>query len=197
MTTGLIAVFFILVVAETVVAYGVGGAAYQYWFAATPELTPGLVFVIVSHSVVPGYRLHVVANGVLLFVFGRTIEDHHSQVRYVLLFAMFGYFTTISQLGFLVVTGNDDPSVLGASGSIAAFAAIIAVWTGFNIYRERANDTAASILLLATALGFIIWWLLELLIPRLGGPRTGSVSHVVGILLGTLYGVGTVHRLMS
>jgi membrane associated rhomboid family serine protease len=191
-TTGLLAVFFVLVMVETVVAYGAGGAAYQYWFAATPELTPGLVFVIVSHSVVPGYRLHVVINGALLFVFGRVIEEHHSRVRYVLLFVVFGYLTTIGQLGFLVVTGSTDPSVLGASGSIAAFAGIAAVWTGYGMYTDRVSDAGASVLLLSTALAFIIWWFLELLIPGVGGPRTGSVSHTIGILLGALYGIATV-----
>ncbi|MFC7027186.1 rhomboid family intramembrane serine protease [Halomicroarcula sp. GCM10025324] len=195
-TTGLLAVFFLMVMIETVVAFGAGGAAYQYWFAATTELTPGLLSVIVSHSVVPGYRLHVVGNGVLLFVFGRVVEEQCSRARYVLLFVVFGYVTTIAQLGFLVVTGSNNPSVLGASGSITAFAAITAVWTGAGLYRDNVSDAEASILLLATALGFILWWLLELLIPEFGGPQTGSVSHTVGILLGVLYGVATVRDVL-
>lgn len=190
LTTVFLAIFLIVFIIEIYVAYRHSVDEYRYWFVTTPEISPGLLFGVISHSIISGYRDHVILNGFLLLVFGRLIENKRSREKYIVLFFIFGYLAIFSQLGHELITNSSNSGTMGASGSITAFAAINAVWMSVRMYRDEISD--GGLLLLLTSIAFMLMWIGMAVIPSLGAPNTGDVAHTVGIVLGILYGIATV-----
>jgi membrane associated rhomboid family serine protease len=107
--------------------YGPRTEVWQATFLVTTA-HPEYVWTWFTSIFAHGGTFHLLGNGIVIFFFGRLVEEYLGSRRYALLFLATGAFAGLSQIGVLVAQGVDSGG-LGASG--AAFA-IMGMLTGMN-----------------------------------------------------------------
>ncbi|MFQ3295507.1 MAG: membrane associated rhomboid family serine protease [Halobacteriales archaeon] len=134
---------------------------------------------------------HIIGNSIVIFFFGRLVEDYVGSRDFTLLFIGSGMIAGLGQVGVIFLTGEPlGIPILGASGAGLAIMGILTVLNpSLRVY-------------LYFLLPIPIWVITGFyaLISVLGiiGPLAGGVAngaHLVGLLIGLWYGQRVKDRL--
>ncbi|SDJ55958.1 hypothetical protein SAMN05216226_10555 [Halovenus aranensis] len=171
---------------QLVVLFTFGQDAHQTLFVFSPE-NPLFVWTwitsIFAHS--PGSFLHILFNGIVIYFFGRLVEQYIGSKEFAILFLVSGVLAGAGQVLYQMALGSGGPGVVGASGAALALMGVLTVLKPdltvylyfiipLQIWIITGGTIAISLLLIAT-----------------GGPGAGGIAHVahlVGVLLGLAYG---------
>ena len=113
--------------------------------------------------------LHIAMNMFVLFQFGNMIEAHIGWLRFLILYLIGGVLTSVGSLGYMYFVG-DWANLIGASGAIS----VLLGWYALKVPSERK--------------AIIIWVLLISFAPLVFGMPIGWYSHLIGFVLGWIFG---------
>lgn len=171
-------------------AVGTGIALGQGW-ACLVDREPINVLTPLTSMFLHGGWMHLIGNGLFLWVFGNNVEDSMGRVRFLAFYVLGGLAAILGQ--FLV--GADEPvPLIGASGAVAG------VLGGYLLLYPRARVvTLVFIVLFFTilelpALFFLGFWFLQQVAFGyfdLAGPASDSggvayFAHIGGFVFGAL-----------
>jgi membrane associated rhomboid family serine protease len=137
---------------------------------------------IFSHA--PGLY-HIGGNSIVIFFFGRLVEEYVGSRDYILLFLGSGVLAGLGHIGLALVT-NDPTLLYGASGAALALMGVLTV--------IRPNLTVLIYFILPTPIWVLtglyalvsVTGVLGATIPGQGG--VAHAAHLFGLVLGLLYG---------
>ncbi|WP_435361088.1 rhomboid family intramembrane serine protease [Haloarchaeobius sp. DFWS5] len=126
---------------------------------------------------------HIAGNSIVLFFFGRLVEEYIGSRDYTLLFLGSGALAGLGQVGFALLTGN--PTILlGASGAALAMMGVLTI--------IRPNLTVLIWFILPAPIWLITGLYALLSVTGILGagfqPNVAHQAHLVGLILGLLYG---------
>lgn len=167
--------------------------ALQWMFTTEsfPELSPGLVLAIISHSFFD--LSHIFSNTVLLWLVGGESEQHMSTSEYIL------FFTLTAVAAVLTGTAVSGTNTLGASGGVLAFLGFYSVHMILQHNNVFEFDTLGTkgllttsprayigLFLILTPFTFILYMVGQIL-GFLPSGNADIVGHLTGFLLGISY----------
>jgi membrane associated rhomboid family serine protease len=108
---------------------GQGGWVYRYLALSLSGLGQGYVWQLLTFQFLHGGLLHLVVNLIVLYFFGRALEEHLGRRRFLRLYLGTGVVGGLMQMMFAALfPGQFGGAVVGASagvfGLVAAFAAL-------------------------------------------------------------------------
>ena len=151
-------------------------------FVISPQ-HPEYVWTWVTSIFAHGSFTHLLFNGIVIYFFGRLVEQYVGSRDFTLLFLGSGIVAGLAQIGFGILQ-NDPTGALGASGAALAIMGVLTVLNpGLRVYLYfllpipiwvlTAGYVAISI---SGALGVALI------------PGVANVAHLVGLLIGLAYG---------
>ena len=160
----------------------VGSRLWRAAFVISP-LHPEYVWTWFTSIFAHGGLGHLLVNGIVIYFFGRLVEQYVGSRDFTLLFIGSGVLAGLAQIGFGILQ-NDPTGALGASGAALAIMGVLTVLNpGLRVYLYflipvpiwilTAGYVAISV---SGALG------VELL------PGVANIAHLVGLLIGLVYG---------
>lgn len=133
-----------------------------------------------AHS--PTSPYHILANGIVLFFFGRYAERLLGVKRYVVFFLVAGVLASLTQVLIYQLTG-DVGGLLGASGAVSAMVGLL---TAFIPDKTVYLYALVPLPLWLLSLFFGLFSAVSLVVG-FGGVAHGA--HLAGLLLGVGYGL--------
>lgn len=161
-----------------------GGGLWRATFVFTTE-HPEYVWTWFISMFAHGGLFHLLLNGVVIFFFGRLVEEYVGSTRYALLFLGSGLLAGFGQTGVLLLQSIDSGG-LGASGAALA---ILGTVTGIN---PRLRVYLFFVLPIPIWLFTGGYFALTFRAIQAGGITQGGVghgAHLVGLLVGLGYGL--------
>jgi len=159
---------------------------WQSIFVFSPE-NPEYVWTwitsIFAHS--PNTFVHILFNGIVIYFFGRIVEQYLGSVKFTLLFLVSGILAGAGQVLYQLVVGPGGPGVVGASGAALALMGVVTILRpNLTVYfmfflPMRIKTLTGAVVLISIALILAV------------GPGAGGIAHVahlVGVLIGLAYG---------
>ena len=155
---------------------------HQTLFVFSPE-NPFYVWTWVTSIFAHGGFLHIVFNSIVIYFFGRLVEQYIGWKKFAVLFIASGVLAGMGQILSNIIVGG--PGVVGASGAALALLGVLTVLNPnltvylyfvlpLPIWVISGGTVAISAFLIVT-----------------GSPGAGGIAHVahlVGLLIGLAYG---------
>lgn len=138
---------------------------------------------IFAHS--PETFVHILFNGIVIYFFGRIVEQYLGSVKFTLLFLVSGILAGAGQILYQIVLDIGGPGVVGASGAALALMGVVTILRpNLTVYfmfflPMRIKTLTGAVVVISTALILAV------------GPGAGGIAHVahlVGVLIGLAYG---------
>ncbi len=151
-------------------------------FTLDPQ-NPLYVWTWITSIFAHGGIFHIAVNSIVIYFFGRLVEDYIGSRDFALLFVISGILAGLGQIGVGLLTGDAAP-VLGASGAALAIMGVLTILNpGLKVY-------------LYFILPMPIWLLTVLFagysVFAAGAPGVGQgvahIAHLIGLGLGLAYG---------
>jgi membrane associated rhomboid family serine protease len=164
--------------------YGPRSAVWQAAFLLSAEHV-GYVWTWVTHVFAHAGPLHLLLNGVVIFFFGRLVEEYLGSARYAVVFLASGVVAGLSQISVYVAQGAPGAG-LGASGAALA---VMGLLTGIN---PRLRVYVYFVIPVPIWLFTGAYAATTLRNIQRGGVAAGGVAelaHLVGLLVGVGYGL--------
>ena len=160
----------------------IGSPLWRAAFVISP-LHPEYVWTWITSIFAHGGLGHLLVNAIVIYFFGRLVEQYVGSRDFTLLFLGSGILAGLAQIGFGILQ-NDPTGALGASGAALAILGVLTVLNPnlrvylyfllpIPIWVLTAGYVAISV---AGALGTPII------------PGVADVAHLVGLLVGLVYG---------
>ncbi|MFB6197772.1 MAG: rhomboid family intramembrane serine protease, partial [Halobacteriaceae archaeon] len=127
----------------------------------------------------------IAANALVIFFFGRLVEDYVGSKRFAGLFLISGVIAGLSQIGVAIFNGNLQAGVLGASG---AGLAIMGVLTILNPNLRVYLYFILPVPLWLLTLGYAALSAFAFLGGGYGMGGIAHAAHLVGLIIGLAYG---------
>ncbi len=157
---------------------------WQAIFVFSPE-NPLYVWTWITSIFAHGSFIHILFNGIVIYFFGRLVEQYLGSKEFAVLFIASGILAGAGQILYQLVLDIGGPGVVGASGAALALMGVLTILKPdltvylyfiipLQIWIITGGTIAISALLIAT-----------------GGPGAGGIAHVahlVGVLIGLAYG---------
>ncbi|MFC7071696.1 rhomboid family intramembrane serine protease [Halovenus rubra] len=171
---------------QLVVLFTFGNSLHDTLFVFSPE-HPLYVWTwvtsIFAHS--PASFVHILFNGIVIYFFGRLVEQYIGSKEFAALFLASGILAGAGQVLYQIIIGSGGPGVVGASGAALALMGVLTVLKPdltvylyfiipLQIWILTGGTIAISVLLVLT-----------------GGSGAGGIAHVAhlgGVLIGLAYG---------
>lgn len=171
---------------QFIVLFTAGQELHNTLFVFSPE-NPLHVWTwvtsIFAHS--PGSFVHILFNGIVIYFFGRLVEQYIGSKEFAALFLVSGVLAGGGQIIYQLALDIGGPGVVGASGAALALMGVLTVLKPdltvylyfilpLQIWIITGGTIAISLLLIVT-----------------GGPGAFGIAHVahlVGVLIGLAYG---------
>lgn len=159
-------------------------STWEAIFVFSPE-HPEYVWTWITSIFAHGSFIHILFNGIVIYFFGRLVEQYIGSKEFAVLFIASGILAGAGQILYQILIGPGGPGVVGASGAALALMGVLTILKPdltvylyfvipLQIWIITAGTIAISALLIAT-----------------GGPGAGGIAHVahlVGVLIGLAYG---------
>jgi len=159
-------------------------STWEAIFVFSPE-HPEYVWTWITSIFAHGSFIHILFNGIVIYFFGRLVEQYIGSKQFAVLFIASGILAGAGQILYQILIGPGGPGVVGASGAALALMGVLTILKPdltvylyfiipLQIWIITAGTIAISALLIAT-----------------GGPGAGGIAHVahlVGVLIGLAYG---------
>ncbi|MDJ0383320.1 rhomboid family intramembrane serine protease [Streptomyces sp. G-G2] len=166
-----------------------GTAYFRRWGVVPDELLTGsgrAALTPLTALFVHGSWLHLLGNGLFLYVFGAMAEERMGRIRFLAFYVTTGY---LALAAYAAANASSDQTLVGASGAISA------VLGAFLCLFPKARVTSLFPFLFFVPLRFPAWIVLLfwfglqwLAAQRAGsGPGVAYLAHVVGFSVGFLY----------
>jgi membrane associated rhomboid family serine protease len=164
-------------------SYGIAfSETYRSIFTLTsahPEYVWTWFTSIFSH----GGFFHIAFNSIVIFFFGRIVEEYIGSRDFAILFLVSGAIAGLGQIALNAATGGGYAAVLGASGAALAVMGVLTVLNpNLTVYLYFLLPVPIWVL----TIGFAAISALGVLSPGSGGVAQGA--HLVGLVLGVVYG---------
>lgn len=163
-----------------------GQEAHDMVFVFSPD-RPLLVWTwvtsIFAHSL--GSFFHILFNGIVIYFFGRVVEQFIGSRDFAFLFIVSGILAGAGQILFQILVGPGGPGVVGASGAALALMGVVTILKpDLTVYLWFFIPMPIWILTGGTVA------ISSLLIVGSGPGAFGiaHVAHLVGVLIGLAYG---------
>ena len=184
MTYTLLAVMWLTLLFQWI-ALAVGGRTLHnaLFTLSTGELVYVWTWVtsVFAHS--PLNILHIVFNSIVIFFFGRIVEQYVGSRDFALLFIISGVLAGLGQVAISAIVQGVAVNVLGASGAALAIMGVLTILNpDLKVYLYFILPVPIWLLTVGVA-GISV-----LFIGTGGGGSIAHAAHLVGLLLGLAYG---------
>jgi membrane associated rhomboid family serine protease len=126
---------------------------------------------------------HIIGNSIVIFFFGRLLEDYVGTRDFTLLFLASGILAGLGQIGIMIAQGTTAGGVLGASGAgLAIMGTLTVLNPGLKVYLYFILPIPIWVI---TGL-YAIVSVMGILGPVGGGIANGA--HLIGLGIGLWYG---------
>lgn len=164
-------------------AAALGTERFGTWFVARGSPSPGWLLATLSHADLN----HLLANLLLLAIWGTITESTLGARRYAAFLAVTGVAGILSQVALYVVRGVSG-GIVGASGAAQAATAFAVVTLALG--RGPLETAAIRYGALAGAVSIVSLQLLNDFVGALTVvPESSGIAHLAGIVLGATYAV--------
>jgi membrane associated rhomboid family serine protease len=154
---------------------------YRAIFTLQPE-HPEYVWTWFTSIFAHGGISHIVVNGIVIFFFGRLVEQYIGSKDFTLLFLGSGVLAGLGQIGIMLIQGDLVP-VLGASGAALAIMGVLTVLNpDLRVYLYFIFPVPIWVL----TIGLVAINVLGIF--GTGGGGVANVAHLVGLAIGLAYG---------
>ncbi len=160
---------------------------YEAIFVLTPE-HPEYVWTWVTSVFAHGGFFHIVFNSIVIYFFGRIVEQYVGSRDYSLLFLASGIVAGLGQIAIITLQTSNlatAPGVVGASG---AGLALMGVLTILNPGMRVLLYFVVPVPIWVLTLGYAGISVLGLANPVSGG-GVADGAHLIGLLIGLAYGL--------
>ena len=150
-------------------------------FTAGLPFTPVTLFTPVTYMWLHGGLMHIGLNTVMLVAFGAGIERWLGPRKLILIFLLCGLFGLVAH--FMFYPTSNVP-VIGASGGVSGFFAVILVMINQGRWRGGAGPMGGGIMPFA-----VLWVVISILsafFSSMGGGTIAWAAHIGGFLGGFL-----------
>ena len=170
--------------------------AWRAIFVLSPA-NPQYVWTWVTSIFAHGGFGHIAINSIVIYFFGRLVEDYVGSKQFAYLFLVSGALAGLGQIAIQAVQNPGAAAgVLGASG---AGLAIMGVLTVLNPHLRVYLYFILPIPLWVLTIGYVVISVLGILSP--GGGLTGGnvadAAHLIGLLIGLAYGQRVKDRIRA
>ncbi len=175
---------------QHVVLLGISQDLHQALFVLRPS-HPEYVWTwftsIFAHA--PGSLAHIGINSIVIYFFGRIVEDYVGSRDFTLLFLGSGALAGLGQVGFQILQNGGIPAfapgVLGASGAALAVMGVLTVLNpNLRVYLYFILPVPLWLL----TVGYTGWTVFQILSVGIGAGGTAQLAHLLGLGIGLLYG---------
>ena len=132
---------------------------------------------------------HIAVNSIVIYFFGRLVEDYVGSRNFTLLFLGSGALAGLGQVGFQILQNGGIPAfapgVLGASG---AGLAIMGVLTVLNPSLRVYLYFILPVPLWLLTTGYTGWTVFQIVTTGIGAGGTAQLAHLLGLAIGLAYG---------
>jgi membrane associated rhomboid family serine protease len=144
---------------------------------------PFYVWTWVTSVFSHGGFYHIIGNSIVIFFFGRLLEDYVGTRDFTLLFLASGILAGLGQIGIMIAQGTTAGGVLGASGAgLAIMGTLTVLNPGLKVYLYFILPIPIWVI---TGL-YAIVSVMGILGPVGGGIANGA--HLIGLGIGLWYG---------
>ncbi|WP_302082344.1 rhomboid family intramembrane serine protease [Salinibaculum rarum] len=150
--------------------------------SAHPEYIWTWITSIFSHG---GFG-HIAINSIVIYFFGRLVEDYVGSKQFTILFLVSGALAGLGQILIGMIQTPGVPSgVVGASGAGLAIMGVLTILNpGLRVYLYFIIPVPLWLL----TVGYVGISVLGIFGPSLAGSNVANVAHLVGLLIGLAYG---------
>jgi membrane associated rhomboid family serine protease len=157
-------------------------STWEAIFVFSPE-NPLFVWTWVTSIFAHGGFLHIVFNSIVVYFFGRLVEQYVGWKQFAALFLVSGILAGFGQVAFNIVQGG--PGVVGASGAALALMGVLTILNpNLTVYLYFILPVPIWLLTGGTAV-------ISVFLIAQGTPGAGGIAHaahLVGLLIGFAYG---------
>lgn len=166
---------------------GLGGLQlHQALFVLTPQ-HPLYIWTWFTSIFAHGGFAHIAGNSIIIFFFGRIVEDYLGSNRFAALFIVSGALAGLSQIGFSALQGS-PAGVLGASGAgLAIMAFLTIINSDLRVYIWFLIPVPIWVI----TIGYLVLSVGGIFgaSPGIMGGNVANMGHFAGLIIGLIYGV--------
>ncbi|WP_459194424.1 rhomboid family intramembrane serine protease [Halosimplex sp. J119] len=132
---------------------------------------------------------HIAVNSIVIYFFGRIVEDYVGSRNFAILFLGSGAIAGLGQVGFQIFQYGGIPAaapgVLGASGAALAIMGVLTILNpNLRVYLYFILPVPLWLL----TVGYTGWTVYQILSVGIGAGGTAQLAHLLGLIIGLLYG---------
>jgi len=183
MTFVFLGLMWLTFVSQLVVLGVSGESTMRSLFVFTPE-NPLYVWTWVTSIFAHGGFTHILINSIVIYFFGRLVEQYVGSKKFTLLFVGSGILAGAGQVGVQILM-NEGVGVVGASGAALALMGVLTIMNP-NLTVYLYFILPVPIWLLTGGTVVVSTFLIAFVSP--GAGDVAHVAHLVGVVIGLLYG---------
>jgi membrane associated rhomboid family serine protease len=183
MTFVFLGLMWLTFVSQLVVLGVSGESTMRSLFVFTPE-NPLYVWTWITSIFAHGGFTHILINSIVIYFFGRLVEQYVGSKKFTLLFVGSGILAGAGQVGVQILM-NEGVGVVGASGAALALMGVLTIMNP-NLTVYLYFILPVPIWLLTGGTVVVSTFLIAFVSPGAGG--VAHVAHLVGVVIGLLYG---------
>jgi len=197
MTYAFLGAMWLTFIIQNIVLLVWGSEAFRTLFVLTPQ-HPEYVWTWITSIFAHGGFGHIAVNSIVIFFFGRLVEDYIGSRDFSALFIASGAIAGLGQVALQIYEGFGAYSlaggVLGASGAGLAIMGVLTVLNpNLRVYLYFLIPVPIWIL---TA-GFALLSAVGIFGPSLTGGNVANLAHLLGLLIGLVYGQRVKNRVRT
>ena len=181
-----LALMWVTFLLQHVVMAAFGGPVHDAMFVLRSEQL-AFVWTWITSIFAHGSLVHILFNSIVLYFFGPLVERKVGSLKFSILFLAAGVVAGIAQVGVALLMGAPS-AVVGASGAILA---ILGVLTVLNPDLRVLLFFVIPMPLWVLTIGFAAFSVFVMLGAGIGAGNIAHLAHLVGLVIGLVYG----HRL--
>ncbi|MFB6110972.1 MAG: rhomboid family intramembrane serine protease [Halobacteriaceae archaeon] len=175
---------FQFVVFPIVLGIGVSSPTWDAVFVLSPE-HPAYVWTYLTSIFAHGSIVHIAVNSIVIYFFGRLVEQYIGSVRFAALFLFSGVLAGGGQILVQLFQGITSGGVVGASGAGLAILGVMTVLNpGLRVYLYFILPVPLWLL----TIGYTALTVFSIYQGGAGAGGIAQVAHLIGLIGGLLYG---------
>jgi membrane associated rhomboid family serine protease len=161
--------------------------AHTTWdavFVLSPQ-HPEYVWTYVTSIFAHGGIVHIAVNSIVIYFFGRLVEQYIGSSRFAALFLITGVLAGAGQIGVQLFQGISQGGVVGASGAGLAILGVLTVLNpGLRVYLYFIFPVPLWLL----TIGYTALTVFSIYQGGAGAGGIAQVAHLIGLVAGLAYG---------
>jgi membrane associated rhomboid family serine protease len=185
MTFVFLGLMWITFVLQLLIQVAVGSQAHQALFVLSPS-NPLYVWTWVTSVFAHGGALHIFVNSLVIFFFGRLVEQYIGSKQFAALFVGSGVLAGLAQIAPAVIGFEPlGPGVVGASGAALALMGVLTIMNpGLTVYLYFIIPAPIWVI----TGGTVVVSAFFVAVGQPGAFGIAHAAHLVGVLIGLAYG---------